>query len=878
MESCAEDPAVGQTRRTRIVTMVTTATVLPLVLALPHLAGATVSMRSHSLDRATLNQLSHVHAQQATVHHGDGHRSLNMDGGWTIVPDADDTEGVACGSGGAACHLNSTVATADACREICENVPNCNIFSWNQHSHHCYTNVGGLWAPLDNDHVISGCRPASVPKCPATPPPAPPSPPPPAPPAPPQPQPLLPTMIPIPAGTYMMGYKDGPLPPGASLPNFPMGDADESPAHMVHVSAFAMSATEVTNRQYEQFDPSHKGLRGKLGFSTGDDEAVVFVSWNDAVNYTRWLSDTTGHAYSLPTEAEWEFAARGNNTATNGSAFWTGDAIPPTMLNNPKDTGIPTSGLPLTVARFASNGFGLFDTLGNVEEWVHDWHGPYTNEAQQDPVGPSSGTFRATRGGSHSTEPYYLRSANRAGALPEERSWYIGFRVVLNGTASKVKTASGQPFNTLPQSDYPATRTDQTGQPHSDHAHRTTSHSTTNTTESWPTWNPIPMVPVVRRYVNWPGNGSALPFSLHNHEPTIVACPDGSVYANWYSTNCGEPGRCTGLVDARLAPGAKEWTTARVQLDAPDRCQCCTALYLDRTSGVLYHFSGMSAAGTYEDIIGTLQSSTDCGATWTAPKIIWPDHGIEHQIVVTIIASLDGTNMLIPCDHWGTPPYTLEGDQSIVQHAPMDRLADPSAWTRAATPGAFYNNTGSHHTSIVALRNGSYLAVGRAHDIDGTMPMAYSNDGGHVWFAHASPFTGIHGGQREVMIRLGSPNQPLMHCTYANGPPAYQPTYVNDSAGGRFTITGLYCAVSYDDGETWPNRRTITDTFSHDGRQWPGFDGKNFTMSYNSGEPNGYMAATVSDDGKIHLITSRNSYSFNLAWLAAKPDPPSKRL
>lgn len=99
---------------------------------------------------------------------------------------------------------------------------------------------------------------------------------------------------------------------------------------------------------------------------------------------------------------------------------------------------------------------------------------------------------------------------------------------------------------------------------------------------------------------------------------------------------------------------------------------------------------------------------------------------------------------------------------------------------------------------------------------------------------------------------------------------------MESSAGSKFEIIGLYCAVSYDDGESWPNRRTITDDFTLTGKSFPGFDGNNFTMAYNKGEPNGYMAATVAENGIIHLITSRNSYSFNLAWLASKPDPPQK--
>jgi hypothetical protein len=83
-----------------------------------------------------------------------------------------------------------------------------------------------------------------------------------------------------------------------------------------------------------------------------------------------------------------------------------------------------------------------------------------------------------------------------------------------------------------------------------------------------------------------------------------------------------------------------------------------------------------------------------------------------------------------------------------------------------------------------------------------------------------------------------------------------------------------YCALSFDDGASWDTRRPITLDDTVSGLNQTGFDGRNFTMSFNTTEPNGYMAAAVNDDGVITLITSRNSYSFNLAWLSQKPTPP----
>ena len=116
-----------------------------------------------------------------------------------------------------------------------------------------------------------------------------------------------------------------------------------------------------------------------------------------------------------------------------------------------------------------------------------------------------------------------------------------------------------------------------------------------------------------------------------------------------------------------------------------------------------------------------------CGASFTKPKIVWPDHGIEHQIVVTIIKTRTD-ELLVPCDHWGSavPFGPMAGDQSIIQHANFGRIAEPRAWCINASSGKPATSTQSHHTSLVELRNGSFAAIGRAHDINGMMPYALS--------------------------------------------------------------------------------------------------------------------------------------------------------
>ena len=223
----------------------------------------------------------------------------------------------------------------------------------------------------------------------------------------------------IDAGSFLMG-NDRALPDALLSPScFRHGDFDERPVHRVTIiRPFYLAECQVTNAQYEMFDPAHRELRGKLGFSSDDDEAVVFVSWHDAAAYCRWLSEREGAEFRLPTEAEWEYACR----AGSSTPFSSGDAPPPGVAKNQRRTWFPdpsrTTGdnvVPLHVGRTPPNPWGLCDMHGNVEEWCLDWYGPYLDRDASDPTGPPDGDFRATRGGSHSTETYYLRSGQPCG-------------------------------------------------------------------------------------------------------------------------------------------------------------------------------------------------------------------------------------------------------------------------------------------------------------------------------------------------------------------------------------------------------------------------------------------------------------------------------
>ncbi len=176
-------------------------------------------------------------------------------------------------------------------------------------------------------------------------------------------------MLPIPAGEFTLGDDSG--------------EFDERPAHRVVLRRpFFMAMTETTNAQYERFDPEHKALRGKRGFSRDDDEAVVFVSWREAADFCRWLSQREGKPYRLPTEAEWEYACRAGTT----TAYHAGATLPSVFLKNDQFSWDPRP-VSLRVGQTPANAWGLFDMHGNVEEWCQDWYGPYEQGEQTDPVG-----------------------------------------------------------------------------------------------------------------------------------------------------------------------------------------------------------------------------------------------------------------------------------------------------------------------------------------------------------------------------------------------------------------------------------------------------------------------------------------------------------
>jgi sulfatase modifying factor 1 len=194
------------------------------------------------------------------------------------------------------------------------------------------------------------------------------------------------------------------------------GRDEERPAHRVSVAPFQMCRYQVTNAHFAAFRPFHFECATL---------PVTSVSWFDAVEYCGWLSARWGREVRLPTEAEWEFAARGG---LEQKLYPWGDE-PVTARANYGDRW--RSG-PEPVATSAPNGYGLFDICENVHEWCSDWFDPgyYAMSPAENPAGPETGTRRASRGGAWRHQIKIARCAARSSIPPEFRYADYGFRIV----------------------------------------------------------------------------------------------------------------------------------------------------------------------------------------------------------------------------------------------------------------------------------------------------------------------------------------------------------------------------------------------------------------------------------------------------------------
>jgi formylglycine-generating enzyme required for sulfatase activity len=247
----------------------------------------------------------------------------------------------------------------------------------------------------------------------------------------------------IAAGEFVMGDEDG--------------EADERPAHRAYVDEFAIGVYPVTNAEYARFvaetghrspaigtlplmvssalEAEFRALAARFLWANGsppdgrEHHPVTLVGFDDVIAYCRWLSTKTNTPVRLPTEAEWERAARGG---VEGRPYPWGETVDGSHANFLKASTAKAEASTAAVGSYPPNAFELYDMAGNVWEWVSDWYSPtyYARAQYLNPQGPDHGTLRIVRGGAWvNADARYLRCAYRHKVPPDTYSYSIGFRV-----------------------------------------------------------------------------------------------------------------------------------------------------------------------------------------------------------------------------------------------------------------------------------------------------------------------------------------------------------------------------------------------------------------------------------------------------------------
>ena len=217
------------------------------------------------------------------------------------------------------------------------------------------------------------------------------------------------TMMPVEGGTFMMG---------ATADQTDAYSA-EKPAHQVTLGSYYIGQTEVTQELWEAVMGSNPSNW------KGDRLPVEQVSWNDCQTFIAKLNELTGEKFRLPTEAEWEFAARGGNKSMHYQYSGSNDIDEVAWYSSNSDNKTHS------VASKHPNELGIYDMSGNVWEWCQDWYGGYSSEAQTNPTGPTSGSYRVDRGGSWSNNAAGCRAATRLSGTPTFTGLTLGLRLAL---------------------------------------------------------------------------------------------------------------------------------------------------------------------------------------------------------------------------------------------------------------------------------------------------------------------------------------------------------------------------------------------------------------------------------------------------------------
>ncbi|MDE3105462.1 MAG: SUMF1/EgtB/PvdO family nonheme iron enzyme [Acidobacteriota bacterium] len=505
--------------------------------------------------------------------------------------------------------------------------------------------------------------------------------------------------IAVPPGSFMMGADGASLPPsitrghGVNSDRPAQGDFDEVPAHLVTIShGFRIAAHAVTIAEFQRFDPKYRGNPAYPQYAAG-------ISWQQATAYCAWLSRLTGKLYRLPTEAEWEYAARLHNRPP----FFLGDGVP---------------------------------------EWVQDWYAPYSAEPAIDPAGPVAGMFRVVRGGGldfrrskpgesfPALSPYFARAANRASMAPtyQTPTGNIGFRIV-NAESTPMPTATAEPL--FFQSD----------------VKQVPDRITHGPDAAKPFYHLHPLFPDLggrsMPQVGW-RLGLARGLGINYHNSAVQVLPNGDVVAAYYNTPRDEDDPDQTVLVMRRRAGSEDWDMPEPWPYFADAANAAPVLWNDH--GKVWLFWG------FPRLIGAppfaFTTSTDNGVTWSAvqfPHFPAPIGRYVSQPINSVVRTSDGT-ILLPTDSTGRDD---DGNGSI-----------SAVWGSHDNGATWYDTggrTAGRHTTLVLAQNGDLLGYGgKNSNLDGRMPLAISSDGGKTWHKQKTPFDPLQSGERPSVLRLAS--------------------------------------------------------------------------------------------------------------------------
>ena len=558
----------------------------------------------------------------------------------------------------------------------------------------------------------------------------------------------------IPAGQFVMGADAATLSKGV-VSGFGVnsdrpahGDFDEVPAHPVRLThAFRMGTRLVSVEEFQQFNPSYQPVAAYPDYAAG-------VSFAQAARYCEWLTKKTGKPYRLPTEAEWEYTARGGHQ----TPFFSGDTPP---------------------APRTPNAFGV--VLNQGPEWVADWYAAYPATPQTDPTGPRNGLFKVVRGGGldfrrskpgesyPARAPFFARAANRASMAPAFASaaGNIGFRVVEGPVPHGPGPLPDQRYffqTAVLQAPHAPTAGPDPGKPFY-HLH-----------ELFPDLAGKSMPEVGWRLGLAPGLG----ISYHNSAIQVLA--NGDVLAAYYNTPDKEDDPDQTVMILRRRAGEETWGMPEPWPDFADAANAAPVFWNDR--GHLWLFWG------FPRLIGAppfaFTTSDDNGATWAPvefPHFTGPVGRYVSQPINSIVRTADGT-ILLPTDSTGKDDDG-NGSVSVV-------------WGSHDNGRTWYDTggrTAGRHTTIVQAKNGNILGFGgKNSNIEGRMPLATSHDGGRTWQKSKTPFDQLLSGERPSVLRLASGN-------------LFFVADYNPKNEKHIHKDGAYVAISTDDGQSWHQKR-----------------------------------------------------------------------